>query len=326
MKPSEFITAVTTGTIAPVYFFIGTESAVRHDALMHLEEKLLPIHVRDFNKDVLEAQPGDGEKILAMAQSLPMGAGRRLLIVSADALGAHDWNVLSPYIGAPLLTTCLVLVLGKPPKAVAPVNVVSCDQAEGPSDIREFLSRELTVLGKKVSGAAQGLLLGMEWESLQELRQEVEKLSLSVGERNVIEKDDVIRMCYGRGEVGAFALTDSLGNRTALEALRIVGDHLDRGERETAILARLAGHIRRLAVTQDLLADGKSIGTIREALGGKSYPVQKFAAQAARFSRTELMGLLEKFLVADGALKGGPVPARVVIERLILDVAGYPRT
>ncbi len=324
MTPTEFAKIVDRGKIAPVYAFIGSESALRDDALGRLEGKLLSPPVRDFNKDIVEAKPGDGETILGLARSSPVGADRRLVIVrGADALNKRDWEVLSPVITAPPPSACLVFIMEKPPPGLPASGVVDFS-SPGPSDLAEFLRGEAAARGKKISRDAADILRGMEWGSLQELRQEVEKVCLYVGDRGTIDREDVLTVCCGREEVGVFALTDSLGRRDARGALTVLRDLLEGGENEIRLLSLLMGHFRRLAVVKDILGRGGSPQAVKEALGGKSYPVQKFADQAERFTPGDLLDVFGRLSEADEGLRGGHIPPRLVLEGLVLDISGYP--
>ena len=324
MTPAELKKNIGAGKVAPVYFFLGREEALRDTSLEAVTVTLLPPHARAFDYDVHTAKAGGSEEILCLAKAIPVVADRRLVVVKgADALSRKDWEVLTHYLMKPLSSTCLIFIMDDPPPGVSP-EVPVYFSAEEPSDIKSFLMTEIKTQGKKMSPGAVTLLMDAPWGSLQELKQEVEKLAVYVGDKQTIDEDDVGLLCSAREESGAFALTDSLGDRDGRRALRIVGELLDRGDKEIGILAMLSGHFRRLTITQNVLNRGGGFQEVREALGGKFYPFQKFAGQSRRFTSEELLGLFERFLESDKGFKGGRIPSRIVLESLVLDIVGYP--
>jgi len=327
VKRAELYKNIDQGSISPVYFFVGDEDALIDDALASLEGKIfISPESMAFNRDVVMSCSGDGERILSLARAFPLLVKRRLVVVrEADKLSQQDWDSLASYLKNPPLSACLVFVLEKAPSVASPVNVVDFSVKDG-SEIKDFIVKELNIRGKKILPQAMDVLQRMAWDSLQELRQEIEKLSIYVGEKKAIDIDDLICLCSVRTEIGAFALTDALGNRNAQEALRNLGAIIEGGGKEIGILARLANHFRRLVITRSILEKGGSDQDVKEALGGRNYPVRMFAAQANRFSAKELLDLFRKFFESDVGLKGGALDYRIVMEKLILEIAGYPRT
>jgi len=329
VKPAELYKNIDRGSISPVYFFVGDEDALIDDALASLERKIfVSPESMAFNRDVVIALSGEGERILGLARAFPVLAGRRLVVVrEADKLSQEDWDSLASYLKNPPLSTCLVFIMEEAPSFASPVNTVEFSMKDE-SQFMDFLLKELSIRGKRILPRARDLLMSMDWDSLRELRQEIEKLSIYVGEKQAIDIDDLERLCSVRKEIGAFALTDALGNRNAQEALKTLGALIEGEGREIGILivARLANHFRRLVITRSILEKGGSIQDVKQALGGKNYPVQKFAAQANRFSEKELLDLFRKFFKSDVGLKGGALRDSIVLEKLVLEIAGYPRT
>ena len=66
--------------------------------------------MRDFNFDMIYGDQSDGSQIISFANSLPMMAERRVVIVkSVQKLSVKSKDVLLSYVNDPLLSTCLVL-------------------------------------------------------------------------------------------------------------------------------------------------------------------------------------------------------------------------
>jgi DNA polymerase III delta subunit len=70
-----------------VYFFHGPEEWVKQSAAQRLREKLLPPGLEELNETVLEG--GTAQRILEAAETLPVMADRRLVLV-------RDYPPLTP--------------------------------------------------------------------------------------------------------------------------------------------------------------------------------------------------------------------------------------
>ena len=79
MNYRELISALKVGHVETVYVFTGREAYLREDALTRLRKKVLPEGLADFNCTELTAPMT--EDIIACAETLPMMADRRLIIV-----------------------------------------------------------------------------------------------------------------------------------------------------------------------------------------------------------------------------------------------------
>ncbi len=104
--------------IERVYLLLGSDDALKREALLKLTEPLLDVSFADFDREELDipptgaGEPGDaGRAILSSAGGVPLASERRVVIVTnVQRLGKEDQDVLAA--GLPKLgdLTCLVLV------------------------------------------------------------------------------------------------------------------------------------------------------------------------------------------------------------------------
>ena len=115
MKPEELRRALADGRIKPAYYFYGDESYLMEREVKRLITTLVPPDVADFNLDILYGGDRKGQEIASAAQTLPMFAQRRLVVVKrSEALVDADHEALTEYLRNPSPTTCLLLVGKKP--------------------------------------------------------------------------------------------------------------------------------------------------------------------------------------------------------------------
>ncbi len=162
---------------------------------------------------------------------------------------------------------------------------------------------------------------------------ELEKLLLEAGARGAgeIVVADVERMVPSAKQNSVYELTDAITGRDAPRALALLGGLLNASDGEDAAI----GHVFSLAKTfrQMLILNEKQVKDQR-AMWQVLWPgfrVAPFAAdaliaQARRYrDRGELENSLRAIARADAELRSSPPDKRLVLERLVLRLAGRGR-
>jgi DNA polymerase III subunit delta len=127
------------------------------------------------------------------------------------------------------------------------------DQAEN------LASRIIGQLGKEISGEALGRLVTYTGPHARALRNEIEKLSLYVGDRARINTADVEAIVTRQKQAKAFALGDALGERNLPRALRCLDEELwemrrDPQHNEIGLLYGLISKVRGLIMVREMMA------------------------------------------------------------------------
>jgi DNA polymerase-3 subunit delta len=122
-----------------------------------------------------------------------------------------------------------------------------------------FASRALRELGKDISDHALASLAANAGPNPRALRNEIEKLSLYVGERPRIETADVQAIVTRNKQARAFALGDALGDRNLPRVLRCLDEELweirrDPQHSEIGLLYGLISKVRGLILISEMLA------------------------------------------------------------------------
>src|SRR5260221_6378278 len=112
--PEEIERSIAGGDVEPVYVLEGTEGVLRDRVLQALKAKLLAPGFEAFNYRTVEPSGLDAVELADEMRVLPMGGGRRLVVVSpADALLKDHLKALGEYAADPSPATCLVLAAGE---------------------------------------------------------------------------------------------------------------------------------------------------------------------------------------------------------------------
>ncbi len=126
-----------------------------------------------------------------------------------------------------------------------------------------------------------------------------------------------------------FALTDAWGRRDAAAALSACESILERStprSREVhALVGRLAAHVRRVILCQQLDSEAVRPRDAAGRLKMHPYAAEKAFAQAANFSAEELRDVLVRLAELDLALKGGSrLPVELELERALVAITLRP--
>src|SRR5882757_9851333 len=95
---SDLLDEVSAGRFDPVYVLHSEHPILIERVLGALRDAVVPPNARGFNYDIVEGKPS-AARIIALAQTLPMLAQRRLIYVrDLSALPADDGEAVLAYL------------------------------------------------------------------------------------------------------------------------------------------------------------------------------------------------------------------------------------
>lgn len=200
----------------------------------------------------------------------------------------------------------------------------------------EFIHQRLRQAGKAIEPRAREMILLRAGDELRGLQQELEKLLLYVDDHSSIRAQDVELIFADHGEGWIFDLTRSIAERNAVAALAHLARLMAQGEHPLKLLATIAAEVRRLLTARQLL-DGElrqhwkrgltyqqfQQNVLKEGaplLTRNPYADYMCLQRADDFSVGELRSYLAGVYDADLRLKSTGNNARLVMEKLILDM------
>lgn len=129
------------------------------------------------------------------------------------------------------------------------------------------------------------------------LKNEIEKLVSYALENKNITKEDIDKLCIKTSDIIIFDLTDSLGVKDKVKALKSLEELLENKEPIQKIVIMMAKHFKSLLVAKIAIEEGKNV---LEELNAKStYAVNKYKEQARRFEKNELIDIVRKLAKLD---------------------------
>lgn len=137
----------------------------------------------------------------------------------------------------------------------------SVDDRDWADQAEQFARRELRARKKEISGEALSELINRVGANARMLANEIEKLTVYVGQRNEIGIDDVSAVCIRNRAARAFALGDALGDRDLPYLLRCLDEELwevklDPKRNEIGLLYGLISKVRALLLLKEMAREG----------------------------------------------------------------------
>lgn len=316
MTEQELDKQLARNELLPIYFLYGEEPFLVERAGRAIMDKAVDPAMRDFNLNIYYGGDCRGTEILDTAQTLPMFAERRVVVVrQAEKLPAATQEGLLAYCVDPCPETCLLFLAAKPDLR----RKFFAELKKRPSSLEfkklyenrlaPFITAEAAGHGKKIESAGAELLAFLVGNNLQELVSQVEKASLYVGNRSAITLEDVRSIVSQSKSFSAFELARYLGEKNLSRAMATLQAMLQNGEEAPMILGALSSHFRRIWRIRELLDRKLPPAEIGGQLKISSYFLGEQLSQAKRYPVSELRDLFERFYRCDLAVKTGAASA-----------------
>jgi DNA polymerase III subunit delta len=227
----------------------------------------------------------------------------------------------------------------------------SAEDRDWAEQAETFAMRSLKEMGKEISREALARLVINTGPNPRALRNEIEKLFLYCGSRPRIEIDDVESIVTRNKQARAFALADALGDRNLPRLLCCLDEELwevrrDPQHSEIGLLYGLIGKVRVLILVREMLAHkwlrpesdfnrfkGQLARIPAESLPEDKkfnplainpYVLFKALAQAANYTKEELVSAMEVLLECNQRLISRSLDPSLVLQQAVVRIVNRP--
>jgi DNA polymerase-3 subunit delta len=329
------LTASLDDALLPVYVVVGDAGPLVDQAVEQIVAAVMPeLGPPAFNRTTVRAGEADAAEAFRTARTLPMMGSKRLVEVrELEAGGAAFFEAAVAYCQAPVAEAVVVLRGEKFPKvekggsnwgariknAVKKSGLyvgLSAKDVSAP----QFAQQRARARGKELSTADARLLVEVVGEELSRIDNEVDKLSLYVGEAPAITADAIHEATALLAEAVIWDLTSALASRDPEAALEALHRLQEGGDDPRRLLSMIAWQCRDLLKISARVKAGVSDRQIRNDVRMR-YDVMKRVLPRMRDHgfphEGELMGRLAE---ANRQMNGHRAGAGKVLEELVLDL------
>jgi len=321
----QAIDQINKGNISPVYLIFGEEKYLHDDLINRIIDISLEPGTKDFNFDLFYASETPIDKIINIAQSFPMMAQRRVVVVKdIQQSKATELKYLVGYISKPSRSSILILTLperkktGKLFKSISNNAItIECRRLydnEIPAWIENFLRPQKL----KIDIQAIQLLQAQVGNSLLNLVNELEKIQINIHPRIKITLEDVQNVTSISKQFNIFELCNAVGEKNFPQAISILNKLLEQGEQPTGMIIQLMRHLVNLLKIRESIRKGKkSPNELISITGLTGYFVNNMLRQSKNFTNEQLRISFTLLAEADLHLKTGYQKPGLVMELLM---------
>jgi DNA polymerase-3 subunit delta len=323
---AQFEQQVGRGAIAPVYLFEGGEPYFHAEGERLLAAAALPAGATLVDRDVLSGAATGPAAVLDLADTYPMGGGRRLVVVrAADALRLEEPEPLRAYLARPNPRTCLVFsdaVFDRRRSLYRTLERGAVRVDCGPLDetaLQAWVRERLRGRGYALSpDLAEAIAVGLGGAGLARIDAEIAKLMSAIGAPRPVEPADLRVLADVPRMEDVFRLAALVARGRRGEAIVSVRALLRAGEEPVRLLGALAWYFRNALRA---LAAGRRRLPPRETAalyGLDPGRMARFRAEVGPATAADLQAAVTLCLRMDGELKGlGARDPAHAFERLV---------
>ncbi len=185
-------------------------------------------------------------------------------------------------------------------------------------EINNWIIKEFSKNQIKIQKQALNLFIDYIENDTWRIQNEVNKLSNYCQTKREIEVEDIKLLVHPKKEINIFQTIESIANKNESRALKLIYNHIKKGDSELYILSMIAYQFKNLLIIKDLLDKGKKYEEIGKELILHPFILRKNFKQATIFKMKNLKNIYNKILEIDLKIKKGLNP-QFGIELLIYD-------
>jgi DNA polymerase III subunit delta len=225
----------------------------------------------------------------------------------------------------------------------------SVDDRDWAEQAETWARKAVRARQKEISEEALAELITRIGPNARQLDQEIEKLSLYIGERKEIAPADIAAVCSRNKTARAFALGDALGDRDLPRLLQRLDEELwevklDPKKSEIGLLYGLISKVRAMLMLKEMLREGwvkpdldyprfkaqldrvpaDQLPTDRRfnPLAMNPYVLYKALPQVKHYSQTELVGAMDVLLQCNQRLVTSGLDESLVLQQALVRIVG----
>ncbi|MBC7229499.1 MAG: DNA polymerase III subunit delta [Actinobacteria bacterium] len=316
----------------PVYLIHGNQRLLVEEELTKLRSAMAEKVDPEFNLDVFEAGEDPLERALQSAETVPLAADRRYVIVKeAQRLTPSELKQLSGYLENPAESALLVLAavdikpgssLLRMVEKAGRVKEVARTRSQIPGWVRERFKKK----GLKVSGKALAYLQEALGDDLMAIENAVEKVAAYHEGEGEVDLDEVLALVSPSAESPAFEYVDRVAAGDTEMAVKLMRRLLEQGERPASLLNALSRRFRELLLYHALREEGRQEGEIAASMSlppNRAWMVsRKLKPQSVGLEEKDFLAILSLLLDAEWGMKSGRWEDEYALERATAGAAG----
>jgi len=313
-------------SIRRVYVVLGPEEYHCSQALAILKNRVTAPGAADFDSSVFSAGGARIAEILEAANVYPMLSPRRLVVIE-DVGKLRDADAEALLEGLAKISPRSVVILTaaeldkrKKFYKTAQKDFCLCEfpRLKGYA-LERWADAFVRKSGYRISAGGLKRVVDMAGSDLRTLASEFEKLMLYAGDEKNIPDAVIESLVRASRQQSIFDLTNAVGRRDRVGAIRSLGNLLGMGEHPLVVVTMLARHCRQMLIAIEGLRDGKNPRDITSAAQIPPFAADQFIAGARAANPDTVRNMYIRLAAIDRQLKSTSLDGRALLEGLIYE-------
>lgn len=349
---------IKTGKLPPVLTLFGEEEFLIDEDYNALIQSVLkdPSYTYDF--EILDGESATPDRIAQSCTTFPFVAPVRVVVVNhcEKVFSGNmpkkglDKTPFGRYLESPQPSTFLLLKvyddslkgmmsaknnMSTDPKSAKkvksakfPYNILieKFDCLEYPriyeSAIPKWITQRVLSIGKTIDGEAVEFLTAHVHPNIRMINNDIEKLSVHVGETKNITLNDVKFIVGASREFNVFELQNAVGQRNLGKATEILVNMLSSDRQEMLIMTVLTKYFITLFKLIELSSDMKDKYAIAAQIGVSPFFVQDYITAVRKYSPNELENAFVFLAETDEKLKSSSTDSLALMQQMLVNIMG----
>ena len=334
---TDFFRELKAHRLYACYCLEGEEEFIKEKALRDLREEVLSGPMKDLNETRLNDP--DADDVIRAAETLPLMADRRLLIIRDSRLlaagrsgeeGADgSADRLAKYLPQlPETTVAVFWVRGaadrrkrlyKALKETDRCAVVTFEK-QSEDALRRWIVRTCGENRVTISGEMATRMIFRTGNSLTQIRGETDKLCDYLGPGGTVDEEALDAVVTQNLEYKVFDLSRTVLSGDGEQAFRMLAGLLQDGEDRIGLISLLGSQCRQLLKVAVLTQAGARDTDIARTVGAPEFVVRQVQALARRFTPAQIAEMPELCAQAEFEMKSGRIPDEGGLEKVMLQI------
>ena len=188
-------------------------------------------------------------------------------------------------------------------------------------ELEKWIKQQLIKYQTKIDSDALKLLIKRTGNNLWHASNEIQKLvsftsNRGKGESKNINVQDIKLLVPLRIELNIFKTIDAIAEKNKQKALRLIHEHLKKGDSALYLLSMICFQFRNLLMVKQRTINKKSVWTLKL----HPFVIKKSLALSYKFSLHQLKKIYEKIFYIDLDIKTGKIEAKMALDLLIAEI------
>ena len=308
--------------VRPVYFFTGEQTFLTEQAIDRLKKHIL-IKNPELNYSLFHGDTASAEDIISLAQTYPMFGNKRLILLkNAEKLSTSELKAFKKYFQSPSSFTCLVFQFNntKGIENKNNENIFIVDTTVDKNNLHSSIREIAAECGHDITNEAVLRLTSLIGENLQDIKTEIEKLSLYTAGKKKIDANDVERITEKIKFENIFQLLNSIAKKDMKNSLRALLDLELKNEDPLSILNMLSWRFRLIWRVKELIEKKFTKEQILKEVKISSGALYYTREQAKNLTFAEIREIMKSLYQVDKKLKTSSLPSHQILTKLVLEM------